>query len=113
MSLQTIGISIPAAGWSNKGEAADRVCRCGTWKNHWINFVRESWPATCSVLGCSGTPTLGGHVINKRVSGEWIVPMCDSCNQRVDTFKLKIFITVPSAIESKTCGLEIKGITCR
>jgi len=97
-------MSIPASGWSNKGGTSARSCNCGTWKQHWINFAKKQWPATCSVQGCSNAPTLGAHVINKSVTGERIVPMCDSCNGLSSTFTLKGSISVPSANTAETCG---------
>jgi hypothetical protein len=51
----------------------------------------------CSVLGCSSAPTLGAHVINPDVTGEKIVPMCDSCNGVDESFDLKGGITLVSA----------------
>lgn len=97
-------MSIPTTGWSNKGGTTERACKCGTWKQHWINFAKKPWPASCSVQGCSNTPSLGGHVINTDVTGERIVPMCDSCNRLGGTFSLKGSIPVPSANRSETCG---------
>ncbi len=97
-------MSITANGWSNKSGTADRSCNCGTWKQHWINYAKKPWPASCSVDGCSNQPTLGAHIQNPNVDGERIVPMCDSCNGLSGTFNLKGGITLPSANKSKTCG---------
>lgn len=96
-------MGIPTAGWSNKGGTSERSCVCGTWKQHWINLSKKSWPSMCSVEGCSSAPTLGGHVINKSVSGERIVPLCDSCNKITGTFTLKGGVNVPSANRAETC----------
>ncbi len=97
-------MSITASGWQNKGGTAPRSCSCGTWKQHWVNYANKPWPATCSVQGCANAATLGAHVINSQVSGERIVPMCDSCNGLTGTFTLKGSITLPSANTSETCG---------
>jgi hypothetical protein len=97
-------MSIPANGWSNKNGTADRSCKCGTWKQHWVNFAKKQWPESCSVQGCSSVPTLGAHIINPSVTGERIVPMCDSCNGLGGTFNLKGSVSVPSANTSQTCG---------
>lgn len=94
---------VTTAGWSNKGGTGDRGCKCGTWKQHWVNYSNKSWPSTCSVDGCSNSPTLGAHVINGAVAGERIVPMCDSCNKLVGSFKLKDKVTLASANKSETC----------
>lgn len=97
-------MDIPAAGWSNKSGTADRACKCGAWKQHWMNFsTKKTWPDSCSVKGCFSTATLGAHVINLKVVGERIVPMCDSCNKLGDTFTLKGGTSVPSANKSQTC----------
>ena len=97
-------MTIPTTGWANKNGTAERSCKCGTWKNHWVNFANEKWPLTCSVNGCSTSPTLGAHVYHSNVQGERIVPMCNSCNGRSDTFSLKEGITKPKANKSETCG---------
>lgn len=97
-------MSIPANGWSNKKGTAERACTCGTWKQHWINFAKKTWPANCSVGNCSNAPTLGAHIINPNVTGEKIAPMCDSCNGLTGIFNLKGGVTLPSANKSETCG---------
>lgn len=97
-------MSIPASGWSNKGGTSVRSCKCGTWKQHWINYAKKQWPTTCSVQGCSNAPTLGAHVINTSVTGERIIPMCDACNGLSNAFTLKGSISVPSANTAQTCG---------
>ena len=65
-------MSITAESWSNKNGTANRTCKCGTWKEHWIKFANKAWPTTCSVQGCTNKPTLGAHVVNQSVSGEKI-----------------------------------------
>lgn len=46
---------------------------------------------------------MGAHVYNKNVSGEKIIPACDSCNKRADAFSLKAGVTLVSANKSETC----------
>lgn len=89
--------------WKNKSGTGERSCACGSWKKHWINFSGESWPNQCSVSGCTNAPTLGGHVINAAVNGEWIVPMCDSCNKKNAPFNIEVGITLVKANKSETC----------
>ncbi len=96
-------MSIPTAGWFNKGGTADRTCVCGSWQQHWVNFARKPWPVQCSVEGCNCRPTVGGHVVNPSVEGERIVPLCNSCNGLTTTFSLKGGIAVPSANKAETC----------
>ena len=89
--------------WKNKKGTDERACSCGTWKQHWINFSGKSWPDKCSVSGCTNKPTLGAHVINSSVSGEKIIPMCSSCNNRTDYFDLIEGVKLVSANKSETC----------
>ena len=97
-------MSITAVGWKNKGGTGARACKCGSWAQHWVNYSNRSWPATCSVEGCTNKSTLGAHIINPNVIGEKIVPMCDSCNKLTDNFNLKGGIVLPSANILETCG---------
>ena len=92
-----------ASNWKNKKRTGERDCKCGSWKNHWLNFSNKEWPDKCSVKGCSNKPTLGAHVINADVTGEKIVPMCDSCNKLTGYFDLKGGITLVNANQSETC----------
>jgi len=95
--------SITATGWKNKGGTAERSCKCGTWKQHWLNFSGKSWPNACSVKGCSAVPTLGAHVHNPSVSGERIIPMCTTCNKKTDSFDVKADVTFVKANKAETC----------
>ena len=97
-------MGISADGWKNKNGTGDRLCKCGSWKQHWINYSKKSWPSTCSVSGCNNAPSLGAHIINSSVSGEKIVPMCDSCNKKTGEFSLKGGIALVNANVSETCG---------
>lgn len=96
-------MSIPATNWKNKAGTANRSCSCSTWKNHWMRCTKKSWPAKCSVQSCNNTATLGGHVFHPQVTGERIVPMCDSCNKLSGEFTLKGETSVPSANKAITC----------
>lgn len=89
--------------WKNKGGTGDRNCKCGSWKQHWLNYSGQRWPKECAVLGCKQEPTLGAHVISFAKKGERIVPMCASCNKRKDSFNLKQGIKDVSANRSETC----------
>lgn len=96
-------MEVTANGWKNKKGTGYRSCNCGSWKNHWINNSDEPWPSTCSIAGCSNTATLGAHIINSSVSGEKIVPACDSCNKLTGEFNLKGGVTLISANKKETC----------
>jgi len=88
--------------WKNKNGTADRSCRCGSWKNHWLNNSGKQWPFFCSVAGCMRKPEVGAHVINSESREEWIVPMCTECNQRTDEFSLSLDTTPVPANKEKT-----------
>ncbi|NLJ73349.1 MAG: hypothetical protein GX333_10090 [Syntrophomonadaceae bacterium] len=30
-------MSLPIGGWKNKAGTGTRSCKCGSWKQHWIN----------------------------------------------------------------------------
>lgn len=96
-------MSITRIGWKNKKGTGLRSCNCGSWKNHWINYSGELWPLTCSIEGCYNIATLGAHIINQKVSGEKIVPACDSCNKLEGKFNLKDSVTLVPASKQKTC----------
>ncbi|WNC17909.1 hypothetical protein [Brevibacillus brevis] len=95
--------TVTAVGWKNKKGTGGRSCNCGSWKDHWINNSGKSWPSTCSIANCNNRPTLGAHVINSNVSGEKIIPACDSCNKLNGEFTLKGGITLVSANKQQTC----------
>ena len=98
-------MSITAKGWKNKKGTTNRSCKCGSWKQHWINFSGKPWPTKCSISGCNGTADVGAHIINsdEDVHGEYIVPACYSCNQVDGEFDLKEHVTLVSANKQNTC----------
>lgn len=99
-------MGLPIAGWANKGGTGERSnCKCGTWKQHWINCSGKTWPIFCSVEGCSESATLGGHIYNSSASGEYIAPMCSKCNRRPndEKFSLKGGINLVGANKAETC----------
>lgn len=96
-------MGVTKTGWKNKNGTSNRTCNCGSWKQHWINYSNKKWPSKCSVLGCTNAATLGAHIINSSVSGEYIVPACDSCNKLSSEFNLEDEITLVPANKQKTC----------
>ena len=85
---------VTTSGWKNKKGTGDRSCKCGSWKNHWVKISKKTWPDQCCVKGCSKEATLGAHVYNPNEEKEWIVPMCDSCNNKDDKFDIDAHTTV-------------------
>lgn len=98
-------MSLPTEGWKNKGGTAGRACKCGSWKQHWINGSGETWPSQCCVAGCTASAEVGAHVYNvsDEVHGEFIVPACKGCNALTEEFTLKGGVTLISANKQKTC----------
>lgn len=98
-------MSLPIDGWKNKRGTSIRSCKCGSWKQHWINGSKKAWPKYCCVAGCTGTAEVGAHVYNTSsdVHGEYIVPACKGCNALTDEFSLKGGITLVPANKQKTC----------
>lgn len=98
-------MSLPTYGWKNKSGTSGRACKCGSWKQHWINNSGKAWPLFCSVSGCMGTAEVGAHVYNTsaEVYGEYIVPTCKGCNARADEFSLDGGTTLISANKQETC----------
>ena len=64
-------------------------------KNHDRNFV--------PLKDVKNKPTLGAHVYNSEVSGEKIIPACNSCNQWEKPFNIKIDTQFVSANKNETC----------
>ena len=75
--------------WRNKSGTADRESPSGSWKDYWIEHSGRSWPSKCSVRGCNNPATIGAHVYSRDAYGEYIVPMCDSCNHRTGSFMIE------------------------
>lgn len=97
-------MALIAENWKNKNGTSDRECKCGSWKQHWINNSGEEWPQLCSVKGCNNLATLGAHIINDSEKVEWIAPTCESCNNnRNEVFDLKGGIRLVTANRNKSC----------
>ena len=96
---------LPCAGWKNANGTSARNCRCGSWKNHWLNYSGTSlWPRTCSVAGCYNQAILGAHIFNPSISNKiYIVPMCDSCNKTRYALTLKGGIKLALSNKQETC----------
>ena len=94
---------VTAKGWKNKKGTAERFCNCGSWKKHWPNNSGKTWPASCSIAGCTNKPTLGAHIYNDQVEGEQIVPACDFCNKLDNEFNLKSSVILVPANKQETC----------
>ena len=95
-------MNFPINGWKNKNGTAERFCKCGSWKNHWINNSGKPWPWICCAADCMQAAEVGAHVINLVLEGEWIIPLCKACNQITDTFSISSLTVPVSANKEKT-----------
>ena len=94
----------PVTGWKNKKGTSERTCSCGSWKNHWVNNSGKTWPLFCSAAGCIQHAEVGAHVINSTICDEWIIPLCNACNQKTVEFSISAdTIPVPANKEKTGC----------
>lgn len=79
--------------WKNKNGTSENsgTCKCGSWKNHWLNSSGKIWPIYCSAEGCYKTATDGAHIYNTNSTNKpvFIVPLCHACNEQTEAFALK------------------------
>ena len=90
--------------YKNKNGTGERTCKCGSWKQHWINYSSYSWPSSCQVSGCNDPASVGAHLRRLSDNKEFIAPLCSACNNRTDNFYLKSDSMIVSADRGKTCG---------
>ncbi len=67
-----------------------------SWLEYWSAHKGYTSPF-CSAYGCYSTGLVGAHVqkVNSMDLSWYIVPLCKSCNQRVDTFDVDANLLVP------------------
>ena len=100
-------MGISKDGWSVAADTGDKACPCGSWKEHWLNYVAKPWPATCTVQGCPNPATVASHVTHPSVPGVQITPLCGTCAAREDEFTLDGGITLVNASVPETCGKDV------
>ena len=78
-------------------------CKCNSWLDHWEKFTNGK-AVYCSVIGCTKSAELGGHVIrqNGTDKSHYIIPLCSKCNKLTDAFETNA--TLVSANVQRTCG---------
>jgi hypothetical protein len=75
-----------------------RRCQCGSWLNH--HYIETgSSQRICSIFGCGNEVSVGGHVevVSSSDQGHYIVPLCHTCNARLDDMELKRNVVAVSA----------------
>ena len=72
-------------------------CRvCGSWINHWKKYTTKLFDKCCI---CGGKKEVGAHIRIEHKIGEWIIPVCKSCNSQGGTHKLKHSVCAVSTIQ--------------
>lgn len=100
---------------------SDHTCKCNSWLSHWgIYSSGTLTPFTlCCVTDCSSASEVGAHVqinsglgglIASRLSGWYIVPMCQSHNMQEGELYIDDSTPVASANVSQTCGQGIASL---
>lgn len=94
---------------TNINGTSDNTCRCASWLDHWVKFnpERQSVPATCPVLLCLRTPTVGAHVQKSGFldSSWYIVPLCAEHNGKLgSSLDVSDSTSLASANVGATCG---------
>ena len=85
----------------NLTRTSDEKCSCSeSWIEHWKN-KSESIFNFCKNTTCYSKATLGAHVkkIEQNDHGQYIIPLCDSCNQLANEFYVPEYSLV-----SAMCG---------
>lgn len=83
---------------------SDNTCKCGSWKQHWINFSGQKWPTYCCEKKCLNHAEVGAHVQRLHGSKHWfIVPFCKAHNNKAYSLEILDNTKLVSANRSETC----------
>lgn len=71
------------------GTSGNKCTPCGTWLAHYEKHTKVK-PTSCAVPGCDKKDLVGAHVQkdSKSDSGWYIVPLCNSHNQKDNALKI-------------------------
>lgn len=83
---------------------ANTACHCNSWLDHWKNYS-NSFLIGCAATGCYNDAEVGGHVvfINRQDKNHYIIPICKSCSNLRETYRVRMVTTFVSADMLKTC----------
>ena len=88
----------------NINGTSDNTCKCGSWKQHWINFSGQKWPKCCCEKNCSNSAEVGAHVQKVNGSMRWyIVPFCKKHNNKAQSLEILDSTILVPANRSETC----------
>ena len=91
----------------NINGTSQKICKCGSWLNHWINYSGQPVPSYCPEKSCTEKELVGAHVQQESSDDNnwYIYPLCKKHNEATgqsldvaDTYKL-----VPANV-SQNCG---------
>jgi hypothetical protein len=61
----------------NVSSAAEKLCSCGSWMNHWAKVSGKKKPTVCMAASCYGTNPAGALVAFADAASEYfVVPLC-------------------------------------
>ena len=88
----------------NINGASQKVCKCGSWIQHWKIFSGES-VKVCRALGCSNNDVIGAHVQKDvKYDNNWyIVPLCHYHKHASFPVELESGTKLVSAYKKETC----------
>ena len=91
----------------NINGTSSRICKCGSWLNHWRNFSGQLLHSFCSEVTCMQSSEVGAHVQKDSATDKswYIVPLCKEHNARTgDSINIIEGINLVSANVNVTCG---------
>lgn len=92
----------------------DRDCKCGSWIDHWLKYNEEKIlkvPPYCYRKNCKNKELIGAHIRENGSQKEFIVPLCKTCNQELNSFVIDSYkvgevhypLSLADAVKSVTC----------
>ena len=90
----------------NINGTSSRICKCGSWLNHWRNFSGQLLSSFCSEVTCMQGAEVGAHVQKDSATDKswYIVPLCKEHNAGTgDSINIIEGIKLVSANVSETC----------
>lgn len=86
----------------------DNPCKCcDSWIEHWIKHTKKS-PTCCYACKEKKTYLVGGHVHKvSNIDQRWyIVPLCDSCNKKKESFGF--YVLESDLVAARACEKDDK-----
>ncbi|MCK7511822.1 MAG: hypothetical protein MZV70_52425 [Desulfobacterales bacterium] len=83
----------------NINGTSQKICKCGSWLNHWVNYSGQPVPSYCPEKSCTEKELVGAHVQQESSDdNDWyIYPLCKKHSEATgqsldvaDTYKLAL-----------------------